>query len=114
MLLPMAKQETYRDGQIVFKAGDADIDFFVVEDGSLEIINPADENRTITVHEPGEFADDIDLLTRRPVIVTAGGQRHEVDVHLYLRSVLAWLPVTPASQVERFLPDVWKRDWMPI
>jgi transposase len=42
----------------------------------------------------------------------ASAQRHELDVQLYLRSVLAWLPVTPLSQVERFLPDVWKRDWL--
>lgn len=42
----------------------------------------------------------------------ASAQRHEVQVQLYLRSVLAWLPATPASQIERFLPDVWKRDWM--
>jgi transposase len=42
----------------------------------------------------------------------ASAQRHEIDVQFYLRSVLAWLPVTPASQIDHFLPDIWKRDWM--
>jgi transposase len=42
----------------------------------------------------------------------ASAQRHEIDVQLYLRSVLAWLPATPASQVQRFVPDVWKRELM--
>ena len=42
----------------------------------------------------------------------ASAQRHELDPQFYLRSVLAWLPATPASQIERFLPDIWKRDWM--
>lgn len=42
----------------------------------------------------------------------ASAQRHQLDVQLYLRSVFAWLPVTPVNQLDRFLPDVWKRDWM--
>ena len=42
----------------------------------------------------------------------ASAQRQEVDPQFYLRSVLAWLPATPASQVERFVPGIWKRDWM--
>src|ERR1700721_50882 len=46
------------------------IAFPVVEAGAIEIVNPADENRHIVTHGPGQFAGDIDLLTRRPVIVT--------------------------------------------
>jgi len=61
----------YHDGEKVFRAGDADIDLFVVESGGLDILNPTDDNRLIVTHGPGEFAGDIDLLTRRPVIVTA-------------------------------------------
>src|SRR5947209_5922943 len=71
LLRGIAKQEIYQDGQVVFHAGQADIDFFVVEDGAVEIINPADEDRLIVTHEAGEFMGDIDLLTRRPVVVTA-------------------------------------------
>jgi len=70
-LAPLATCETYTDGQTVFRAGDADIDFFTVESGQLDILNPADNNALIVSHGPGEFAGDIDILTRRPVIVTA-------------------------------------------
>jgi thioredoxin reductase (NADPH) len=61
----------FRDGDVIFRAGDADLDLFVVESGAIEIINPSDDNRHVVTHGPGEFAGDIDLLTRRPVIVTA-------------------------------------------
>src|ERR1700722_5147235 len=68
---PLAVSCSFEDGQTVFKAGDADLDLFVVETGAIEILNPSDENRHVVTHGPGQFAGDIDLLTRRPVIVTA-------------------------------------------
>jgi thioredoxin reductase (NADPH) len=60
----------FEDGQTIFHAGDVDLDLFVVESGGIEIQNPADDHRQIVIHGPGQFAGDIDLLTRRPVIVT--------------------------------------------
>jgi thioredoxin reductase (NADPH) len=56
---------------VVFRAGDADLDLFVVESGAIEILNAADGDRHIVTHGPRQFAGDIDLLTRRPVIVNA-------------------------------------------
>ncbi len=58
------------NGCTIFKAGDPSIDFYMVLEGELEILNPTDNNRCIATHGPGEFAGDIDLLTRRPTIVT--------------------------------------------
>src|SRR3954470_2667869 len=71
MVRPLASREPFADGQVVFRAGDADIDFFIVESGELEILNPTNDNSRIVVHVANEFAGDIDMLTRRPVIVTA-------------------------------------------
>jgi thioredoxin reductase (NADPH) len=68
-LRPLAEPCTFADGQTVFRAGDADLDLFVVESGGIEIQNPANGNKKIVTHTPGQFAGDIDLLTRRPVIV---------------------------------------------
>src|SRR5438477_3714524 len=65
----LATSCAFEDGEIVFRAGDADLDLFVVESGAIEILNPADGNRHVVTHGPGQFAGDIDLLTRRPVIV---------------------------------------------
>src|ERR1700722_10912512 len=78
LLKPLSTSCFFEDGQTIFRAGDADLDLFVVESGGLEILNPSDDNRRIVVHGPGQFAGDIDLLTRRPVIVTgvANGPTH--------------------------------------
>jgi thioredoxin reductase (NADPH) len=70
LLRPMATLCTFQDGETIFRAGDAEVDLFVVESGGVEILNPADGDRPIVTHGPGQFAGDIDLLTRRPVIVT--------------------------------------------
>ena len=71
LLKPMAEPCSFEDGETIFQAGDAELDLFVVESGAMEILNPADGNRSVVTHGPGQFAGDIDLLTRRPVIVTA-------------------------------------------
>src|SRR5262245_40646897 len=71
VLKPLATEHEYADGETVFRAGQPDIDFFVVESGQIDILNPTDGNRLIVAHEPGQFSGDIDLLTGRPVIVTA-------------------------------------------
>ncbi len=70
-LKPLATLCSFKDGQTIFRAGDADIDLIVVDSGSIEILNPSDDNRHVALHEPGGFVGDIDLLTHRPVIVTA-------------------------------------------
>src|SRR5450432_2206163 len=70
-LRPMATICTFKDGETIFRVGDADLDLFVVESGGIDILNPSDNNKHIVLHGPGQFAGDIDLLTRRPVIVTA-------------------------------------------
>src|SRR3954467_6361119 len=69
LLKPLATPCSFEDGETVFSAGSADLDLFVVESGAIEILNPANGNRHVVTHCPGQFAGDIDLLTRRPVIV---------------------------------------------
>ncbi len=71
LVQPLAKPCDYGDGDVVFRAGQPDIDLYVVESGQMEIRNPTDGDRLIAVHEPGHFSGDIDVLTGRPVIVTA-------------------------------------------
>jgi hypothetical protein len=40
----------------------------------------------------------------------ASAERHGVDPQAYLTSVLAKIAATPVSDLEQFLPDVWKKD----
>ena len=71
LVRPLAATRDYADGETIFRAGQADIDLVIVETGQVEIHNPTDGQRVIAVHEPGQFAGDIDLLTGRPMIVSA-------------------------------------------
>jgi transposase len=38
----------------------------------------------------------------------AGAERHGIDPQKYLTSVLAKIGHTPLSELEQFLPEVWK------
>ena len=67
LVKPLATARDYADGETIFRAGQADIDLYIVESGQVEIRNPTDGQRVIAVHEPGQFSGDIDLLTGRPV-----------------------------------------------
>ncbi len=71
---PLATPCDYADGETIFRAGQADIALYIVESGQIEIRNPTDDDQVIAVHGPGQFSGDIDLLTGRPVIVTAVAQ----------------------------------------
>ena len=70
LLAGMARRESFADGDVILRVGQADIDFFVIESGKVEMFNPSDGGSHIVTHEPGEFIGDIDMLTRRPIIVT--------------------------------------------
>jgi thioredoxin reductase (NADPH) len=95
LVKPLATPCDYADGQIIFRAGQADIDLYVVESGQVEIRNPTDGDRLIVIHGPGQFSGDIDLLTGRPVIVTAiaqGATRVWRVPHSQLRGLLNRVP----------------------
>lgn len=74
LVKPLATPCDYADGETIFRAGQAEIDLYVVEAGQIEIRNPTDGDRPIATHGPGQFSGDIDLLTGRPVIVTGVAQ----------------------------------------
>jgi thioredoxin reductase (NADPH) len=95
LLRPLCEIVTFSDGQTIFHAGEADLDLFVVERGGIEILNPADNNKLIVTHGPGQFSGDIDLLTHRPVIVTgvACGQTKLLRIqNSRLQEVLSKVP----------------------
>ena len=73
-----ATAQRYADGEVVFHAGEADVDLYVVKSGHVDILNPTNDNRLIVCHGPGEFIGDIDVITRRPVIVTAVARGDDV------------------------------------
>ena len=92
----MGRAQRYADGETVFRAGQAEIDLYVVKSGALQILNPTNDDREIITHAPGEFAGDIDMLTGRPVIVTAKAKGGDVVLlrvaNKHLRDVLTAVP----------------------
>src|SRR5215510_3628706 len=93
-LKAMATACSFKNGETVFRGGDPEVDLFVVESGEVAILNPADGD-VIVSHGPGQFSGDIDLLTRRPVLVTgvARGQTQLLRISgARLREVLNKLP----------------------
>jgi thioredoxin reductase (NADPH) len=95
LLRPLATLREHADGEIVFHAGQADIDLCIVESGGMAIINPTDKDRVIVTHGPTEFSGDIDLLTGRPVIVTAVARGASRILHIpcgQLRALLNRVP----------------------
>ena len=68
--------QTLADGEVAIAAGDADVDFVVVESGLLDVVNPVDNNRVIATHGPRQFMGDIDLLTQRPVLISVVAHGH--------------------------------------
>lgn len=68
----LGERATFRDGEALFRSGDRDFPFFVVDRGRVEILDESgDEPRHVTYHGPGEFTGDVDLLTGRPALVSA-------------------------------------------
>ncbi len=68
-----------RDGELLFQAGGNNA-FFVIVSGAVEVLEcSGSEPRTVTVHGPGEFTGDIDILSRRRPVVSAVA-RGDADV----------------------------------
>ena len=71
----------YRDGQTLFRSGERNFKFYVIETGQVEIRDESgDAPKVIVVHEPGEFTGEVAQLTGAPAVVTAVA-RGDVVVH---------------------------------
>jgi thioredoxin reductase (NADPH) len=67
-----AKRRHYATGDTLFKVGDRDFPFFIIESGRVEILDTSgDTPQLLRTHEPGDFTGDVSHLTGRPAIVTA-------------------------------------------
>src|SRR5579872_5667203 len=67
-----AAPKLYSDGQTLFRAGDRNMNFFIVKSGEVEIVDySGDEPKTLTSHGPGQFTGDISLVTGLPAVVGA-------------------------------------------
>ncbi|HZU35242.1 MAG TPA: FAD-dependent oxidoreductase [Gemmataceae bacterium] len=105
LVKPLSKPCDYADGETVFQAGQPDIDLYVVESGQIEIRNPADGDKLVVVHQPGEFSGDIDVLTGRPIVVTGmarGATRAWRVPNSQLRAMLNRVPSVGEKLIAAF------------
>src|ERR671925_649870 len=69
-LSAMGERRHFARGTIIFDQGDATRDFLVVLSGELEIVQPVDgREEPITVHVPGEFTGETNMLSGRRSLV---------------------------------------------
>jgi thioredoxin reductase (NADPH) len=65
-------RRSLHDGESLFKAGDREFKFFVVERGAVEILEHSrGEPKTVALHERHAFGGDVSLVTGRPALVSA-------------------------------------------
>jgi thioredoxin reductase (NADPH) len=94
-------------GDVLFKEGDRVFSFFVVLEGSVEIVEQSRGTpHEVTVHQPGEFTGDVDMLSGRAVLVTgratAQGQVLELTAAA-LRQAVDALPEVGEIVLKAFL-----------
>jgi len=89
----IAKTRSVKAGEILFEPGDADVPFFVLISGSLEIVQPdLNGERQITTHKPGAFTGEIGMISGQRCLVrgrvTETGACLEVSADAF-RSLIA-------------------------
>ena len=105
-LAGLAELCSFKDGDVVFQAGQRGMPFFVVESGGIAIVDESgEESKTIAVHGPHEFTGDVSLLTDRPAIVSAyarGDCRAYCVSQAGLRRVIQEIPELSDKLLEAF------------
>jgi len=70
-LAKFGTRRVLRDGEHLFKAGDREYKFFVVERGAVEIVeHSSGETKRVTLHERHAFGGDVSLVTGRPALIS--------------------------------------------
>ena len=76
---PRTRKERWADGQAIFRTGDANVPFFIVVSGGIEILDESGAApRVIVTHHRGQFTGEIGWLTGARAIA-AGVARGETE-----------------------------------
>ena len=61
---PFASLRRVNDGDVLFRADDSDVPFFILLSGSMEIVQPdMNGERLVANHAPGEFTGEMTMIT---------------------------------------------------
>ena len=72
-LAPLGRERAFEVGDILFEAGGTNRPLMVVLEGEIEILS--DRDTLVTVHRPGNFSGDVDVIAGHPAVVRARGRR---------------------------------------
>jgi thioredoxin reductase (NADPH) len=106
-LRPRGRVRQVEAGEVMWSEGERGFGFFVVLKGEMEIIDATgDEPRQVTVHRPGAFSGDVDMLTGRVSLISArmltAGEVLELE-SAALRRVIGELPEISEVLLRAFL-----------
>lgn len=101
-------------GEYLYEVGDRDVDFFVVLDGAVDILESDGRGGhvLITTHEAGQFTGELNHLAGRAVLVCARAQRRTRVLrftHFGLRSMVSAEPDVGEIILRAF---VLRRVWL--
>jgi thioredoxin reductase (NADPH) len=96
-----------RAGEVLFAEGDRNRPFFVVLEGSIEIVGHSKgAAHVVAVHHPGQFSGDVDMLSGRAILVTGSAAEDGRVIELSnaeLRRTVDELPELGEILVKAFL-----------
>jgi thioredoxin reductase (NADPH) len=82
-------ERSVAQGEVLVEAGDTVVPFFVVLAGRIEIVRPARAAETlITVHEPGQFTGEVNMISGRRSLVRARAAEPSEVIELDHQSLL--------------------------
>ena len=71
-MAPFGVERAVAAGDVLYRPGDGSLDFYVVLDGEVEIVQVEnDRDAVIAVHTPGRFVGELSLLTGQRLYLTA-------------------------------------------
>ena len=72
-LAPLGRERRFEVDEILFDQGGTNRPLMVVLEGEIEILS--DRDALVTVHHPGNFSGDVDLIAGHPAVVRARARR---------------------------------------
>jgi thioredoxin reductase (NADPH) len=71
-LRPLGRERSFAADEALFEAGGTNRPLMVILEGEIEILS--DRDTVVTIHRPGQFSGDVDLIAGHPAVVRARGR----------------------------------------
>ena len=72
-IAPLATERAFAAGDVLWEQGERSRPLMVVLEGEIEVLS--DRDSPVTVHRPGNFSGDVDLISDRPAVTRARGRK---------------------------------------